>query len=207
MAILGLLVALWTASGYVGAFIRAANSIYEVGEGRPMWKTLPLRIGLTLGLVLLVTLCAFGIVTTGTLADRLGQWLGIGAAGITAWEVLKWPVLALVIGLVIALLYWVAPNAEQPGFRWLTPGSALAVLLWIAASAGFAFYAANFGSFNKVYGSLGGAVVFLIWLWLTNLAVLLGAAFDAELLRGRGIEQGHSPDKTPFLPLRDDPTN
>ncbi|WP_069167430.1 YihY/virulence factor BrkB family protein [Nocardia altamirensis] len=207
VAILGLLVALWTASGYVGAFIRAANSIYEVGEGRPMWKTIPLRIGLTLGIVLLVTLCAFGIVTTGSLADHLGQWLGIGEAGIIAWEVLKWPVLALVIGLVIALLYWVAPNAEQPGFRWLTPGSALAVLLWIAASAGFAFYAANFGSFNKVYGSLGGAVVFLIWLWLTNLAVLLGAAFDAELLRGRGIEQGHSPDKTPFLPLRDDPTD
>jgi membrane protein len=207
LAIVGMTAALWFASGYVGAFIRAANSIYEIDEGRPLWKTLPLRVGLTTGIVFLVALCAFGVVATGAVAERLGRWLGIGSAGVTAWEIMKWPVLAVLIGIAIALLYWAAPNAKQLGFRWLTPGSTLAVLLWIAASAGFAFYAAHFDSYNKVYGSLGGAVVFLVWLWITNVAVLLGAAFDAELARGRGIEQGQPADQKPFLPPRDNPAD
>ncbi|QIS14407.1 YihY/virulence factor BrkB family protein [Nocardia arthritidis] len=205
LAIAGFGTAVWTSSGYVGAFIRAANSLYEVCEGRSIWKTLPLRFGLTAAMVVLVAACAIGVVVTGDLARGVGRWLGIGSAGVWLWEVLKWPVLALLVSVVCAVLYWVAPNVRQPGFRWLTPGSVLAVLVWIAASAGFAVYVANFGSYNRVYGSLAAAVIFLVWLWLTNLAVLLGAKFDAELVRGRGIEEGRPPDHKPVLPPRDLP--
>jgi membrane protein len=203
VAIIGLLGALWAASGYIGGFMRASNAIYEMEEGRPAWKTLPLRVGLTLAMVVLFGACAVGLVLTGGIADRVGRLLGLGDTGVLIWDIAKWPVLALLISLAIALLYWAAPNVRQPGFRWLTPGSALAVLLWVLASAGFAFYVANFASYNKVYGSLAGVVVFLIWLWISNLAVLLGAEFDAELARARQIEGGHPEEKEPFLPPRD----
>ncbi|MEU7140808.1 YihY/virulence factor BrkB family protein [Nocardia sp. NPDC046473] len=203
LAIIGLATALWTASGYTAAFMRAANTIYDTKEGRPIWHTVPVRIGLTAAIVALLALCAIGVVATGTVAERLGRWLGVGSAGVLVWDIAKWPVLAVLVSLLFALLYWAAPNAQQPGFRWLSPGSVLAVLLWIAASAGFAVYVANFGSYNKVYGSLGGVAVFLVWLWISNVAVLLGAEFDAELARGRRIEQGLPPDEEPFLPPRD----
>ncbi|WP_067570354.1 YihY/virulence factor BrkB family protein [Nocardia acidivorans] len=204
-AIIGLITALWTASGYIGAFIRAVNTIYGTEEGRPIWQTVPLRLGLTAAVMLLVGLCGIGVVASGDIAARLGDWLGVGTAGVTAWNIAKWPVLAILVSLVLALLYWLAPNARQLGFRWLTPGSILAVLLWIAASTGFAVYVADFGSYNKVYGSLAGAVIFLIWLWLTNVAVLLGAQFDADLARGRRMERGGSPEHDPVLPPREPP--
>lgn len=204
LAIIGLVGALWSASGYLGAFIRAANSIYDVAEGRPLWKTLPLRVFLTLGLVVLLAICAVGLAFTGSLADRAGHLLGIGSAGITVWNIAKWPVLVLLISLAIAVLYWRAPNVRQPGFRWLSPGGLLAVLLWAAASAGFAVYVANFGSYNKTYGSLAAVIVFLVWLWISNLAILLGAEFDAELARGRQLAAGEDDDTAePFLPPRD----
>ncbi|MFI7001984.1 YihY/virulence factor BrkB family protein [Nocardia sp. NPDC050175] len=203
LAIIGLATAFWTASGYTAAFMRAANTIYDTKEGRPIWLTVPVRIGLTAAIVALLALCAIGVVATGAVAERLGRWLGVGSAGVLVWDIAKWPVLAVLVSLLFALLYWAAPNAQQPGFRWLSPGSVLAVLLWIVASAGFAVYVANFGSYNKVYGSLGGVAVFLVWLWISNVAVLLGAEFDAELARGRRIEQGMSPDEEPFLPPRD----
>ncbi|MFD6162834.1 YihY/virulence factor BrkB family protein [Nocardia sp. NPDC060256] len=203
LAIIGLATAFWTASGYTAAFMRAANTIYDTKEGRPIWQTVPVRIGLTAAIVALLALCAIGVVATGAVAERLGRWLGVGSAGVLVWDIAKWPVLAVLVSLLFALLYWAAPNAQQPGFRWLSPGSVLAVLLWIAASAGFAVYVANFGSYNKVYGSLGGVAVFLVWLWISNVAVLLGAEFDAELARGRRIEQGMPPDEEPFLPPRD----
>ncbi|WP_378739134.1 YihY/virulence factor BrkB family protein [Nocardia brasiliensis] len=203
LALIGLGTALWTASGYIGAFMRASNAIYDIEEGRPIWKTVPVRIALTATMVVLIALCAIGVVATGTIAERLGRWLGVGSAGVLVWDIAKWPVLAVLVSLAFALLYWAAPNAQQPGFRWLSPGSVLAVVLWIAASAGFAVYVANFGSYNKVYGSLGGVAVFLVWLWLSNVAVLLGAEFDAELARGRRIEQGLPPGEEPFLPPRD----
>jgi membrane protein len=203
VAIIGLLGALWAASGYIGGFMRASNAIYEMEEGRPAWKTLPLRVGLTLTMVILLGACAVGLVLTGGIADRVGRMLGLGDTGVLIWNIAKWPVLALLISLAIALLYWASPNVRQPGFRWLTPGSALAVVLWVLASAGFAFYVANFASYNKVYGSLAGVVVFLVWLWISNLAVLLGARFDAELARARQIEGGHPEEKEPFLPPRD----
>jgi membrane protein len=203
LAIVGLLVALWAASAYIGGFIRAANAIYEMEEGRPVWKTLPLRVALTLVTVTLLSVCAFGVVVTGAIADRVGRLLGLGSAGVLVWDIAKWPVLALLISLVIAMLYWAAPNVRHPGFRWLTPGSVLAVLLWVLASAGFAFYVGNFASYNNIYGSLAGVVVFLVWLWISNLAVLLGARFDAELARGREIAQGNPETKGPFLAPRD----
>ncbi|MBF6068096.1 YihY/virulence factor BrkB family protein [Nocardia farcinica] len=204
MALFGVATALWTASGYIGAFMRAANAIYEVEEGRPLWKTVPVRVGLTAAMVVLIAVTAVGVVATGGIARRVGDWLGLGPTAVAVWEVAKWPVLAVLVSLAFALLYWVAPNARQPGFRWLSPGSVLAVLVWVLASAGFAFYVANFGSYNKVYGSLGGVAVFLVWVWISNVAVLLGAEFDAELARGRRIEQGLPPDQEPFLPPRDD---
>ncbi|WIX99348.1 YihY/virulence factor BrkB family protein [Amycolatopsis mongoliensis] len=204
LAILGLLGALWSASGYVGAFMRASNSIYGMPEGRPIWKTIPLRIALTIGIVVLLAACALGVVATGSVARRIGDLIGLGPTGILVWEIAKWPVIALLVSLAFALLYWVGPNVRQPGFKWLTPGGLVAVLLWVLASAGFALYVANFGSYNKTYGSLAGVIVFLVWLWISNLAVVLGAELDAELARGRTIEEGHAEDQEePFLPPRD----
>jgi membrane protein len=203
LAIVGLLAAVWASSAYIGAFIRAANAIYEIDEGRPLWKTLPLRVLLTLSMVVLLAVCAFGVVATGEVAERLGQWIGIGQTGVLVWDIAKWPVLALLISLAFALLYWAAPNVQHPGFRWLTPGSVLAVLVWVIASAGFALYVGSFASYNKTYGSLAGVVVFLVWLWISNLALLFGAEFDAELARGQRIEAGQPETVEPFLPPRD----
>jgi membrane protein len=203
VAIFGLLSALWAASGYLGGFIRASNAIYDVEEGRPIWKTVPLRIGLTITMMVLLTIIAVGVVLTGGIAERVGRAIGFGSTGIVVWNIAKWPVLALLVSLAIAILYWASPNVRQPGFRWVTPGSAVAVLVWAAASAGFALYVANFASYNKVYGSLAGVVVFLVWLWLSNLAILFGAEFDAELTRGKEVAEGLPEDTEPFLPPRD----
>jgi membrane protein len=203
LAIVGLAGALWSASGYIGAFIRASNAIYEMPEGRPVWKTVPLRVGLTLGVVVLLALCAVGVVATGTVADRAGHLLGIGSTGVLVWSIAKWPVLAVLVSLAFALLYWASPNVKHPGFRWLSPGGVLAVVVWALASAGFAFYVANFGSYNKIYGSLGGVIGFLVWLWISNIAILLGAELDAELARGQRIEAGQPAEQEPFLAPRD----
>jgi membrane protein len=202
-AIVGLAGALWSASAYIGAFMRASNAIYEMPEGRPVWKTLPLRVGLTIAIVLLLAVCAIGVVATGTVAERAGQLLGIGSTGVLVWEIAKWPVIAILVSLAFALLYWASPNVKHPGFRWLSPGGLLAVIVWVLASAAFALYVGNFSSYNKTYGSLGGVIGFLVWLWISNIAILLGAEFDAELARGRRIEAGQSAEKEPFLPPRD----
>ncbi len=199
----GLAGALWSASGYVAAFMRASNAIYDVEEGRPIWKTLPVRVGVTLVLLVLLTISAIAVVLSGGLAKQAGTLLGLGGTAVTVWNIAKWPVLVVVVSFMLALLYWAAPNVKQPGFRWISPGGLLAVLLWIVASAAFAFYVANFGSYNKTYGAIGGIIVFLTWLWITNIAVLLGAEFNAELQRGRQIDAGHPPDEEPFLEPRD----
>jgi membrane protein len=201
--IVGLALALWSASGYVAAFMRASNAIYEIEEGRPIWKKAPVRLGVTLVLVVLLAITALAVVLTGGLAKQAGNLLGIGDSAVTVWEIAKWPVLLLIVSLMFAILYWASPNVKQPGFRWFTPGGILAVIVWIIASAAFAFYVANFGSYNKTYGALGGVIIFLVWLWLSNIAVLLGAEFNAELERGRQIEAGHPVDKEPFLEPRD----
>ena len=201
--VIGVAAALWSASGYVAAFMRASNAIYDIEEGRPIWKTLPVRVGLTVVLLVLVGASAFAVVLTGGLAEAAGDLVGLGSTALTAWDIAKWPVLLLVVSFMFALLYWAAPNVKQPGFRWISPGSILAVLLWVAASAAFAFYVANFGSYNKTYGTLGGVIAFLVWLWISNIAVLLGAEFNAELERGRAIEAGRPADSEPFVEPRD----
>jgi membrane protein len=202
--VVGLAGALWSASGYVAAFMRASNSIYDVEEGRPIYKTLPVRLGTTIVLLLLLIVTAVGVAITGPLAEEIGKLVGAGDTAVDVWNVAKWPILLAVVSFMFAFLYWVAPNAKQPGFRWISPGGILAVVIWIVASLAFAFYLANFAAYNKTYGSLGGVIVFLVWLWISNLAVLLGAEFNAELERGRRIEAGEvEPDEEPFVEPRD----
>jgi membrane protein len=198
----GLAGALWSASGYVAAFMRASNAIYDVGEGRPAWMTLPVRVGVTIVTVLLLAVSAVAVVITGPLAKQVGDVIGLGSAAVTAWDIAKWPVLVLIVSFLFALLYWAAPNVKHPRFRWVTPGGVVAVLLWIVASAAFAFYVANFSSYNKTYGALGGVICFLVWLWLSNVVILLGAELNAEMERGRQIEAGHPEDREPFLEPR-----
>jgi len=202
LALAGLAVALWSASNYIAAFMRASNAIYDVPEGRPVWKTLPIRIAVTVVVMVLLAASAVAVVATGGLADRIGRLLGLGSTVVTVWDLAKWPVLLLVVSFMFALLYWASPNARQ-GFRWVTPGGILAVVVWVAASAAFALYVANFGSYNKTYGSLAGVIIFLVWLWLSNIAILLGAELNAELERGRAIAGGHPPDEEPYMELRD----
>jgi len=202
-AIIGIAAALWSASNYVGAFMRASNAIYEVREGRPFWKVRPLQLGVTLVMVLLLALCAVAVVVTGPLAESVGDLVGLGGAAVSIWDIAKWPVIAAVFMTMLSLLYYAAPNVKHPRFRWVSPGAIAAVLLWLVASAAFAFYVANFGSYNKTYGALGGVVVFLTWLWISNIAVLLGAELNAEAERGRQIERGMDPDQEPFLEPRE----
>jgi membrane protein len=203
LAVVGLLGALWSASGYLGAFMRASNAIYDIEEGRPVWKTLPLRVGLTLAVVVVLAVCAVGVVVTGSLAQKVGQMLGIGSTGVLVWDIVKWPVILVLVSLVFAVLFWAAPNVRQPRFRWLSPGGLVAVLVWLVASVGFGFYVAHFSSYNKTYGSLGGVIIFLVWLWISNIAVLFGAELNAELARAERMETGHPADQEPFLPPRD----
>ncbi len=202
--VVGLLAAIWAASGYVSAFMRASNAIYDIEEGRPIWKTLPVRVGLTVLLMVLTAISAVAVTLSGGLAQEVGGLVGVGDTAVQVWNIAKWPVLILFVSFMFAVLYWAAPNVKQPGFKWLSPGSVLAVIGWIIASVAFAFYVANFGSYNKTYGALAGPVIFLVWLWISNIMILLGAEFNAELERGRRIEEGMRPeDQEPFAEPRD----
>ncbi|HEX2126629.1 MAG TPA: YihY/virulence factor BrkB family protein, partial [Thermoleophilaceae bacterium] len=201
--VVGLAAALWSASGYVAAFMRASNAIYDVEEGRPIYKTLPVRVGLTFVLLVLLAISAIGVVVTGGLAEKVGDLVGVGETAVDVWGIAKWPVLLLIVSFMFALLYWAAPNVKTSGFPWVSPGGLLAVLGWVIASAAFAFYVANFGSYNKTYGTLAGVIIFLIWLWISNIMLLLGAEFNAELERRRAIESGMPPDKEPYVEQRD----
>jgi membrane protein len=201
--IVGLVAALWSASGYVAAFMRASNAIYDIGEGRPVWKTIPLRVGVTVVMMLLLAISAVAVVVTGGLAKQVGNLVGVGSTAVTVWDIAKWPVLVLVVSVMFSILYWAAPNVKQPGFRWLAPGGAFAVVAWLVVSALFALYVANFSSYNKTYGALAAVVVFLVWLWISNIAVLLGAELNAELERGRRIAGGFPEDREPFVEPRD----
>ena len=202
--VVGIATAIWSASGYIAAFMRASNAIYDIEEGRPIWKTLPVRLGLTIVLVVLTAISAAAVTLSGGLAQQVGNLIGLGDTAVSAWNIAKWPVLLVLVSLMFALLYWAAPNVKQPGFKWISPGSMLAVLGWVVASVAFAFYVGNFGSYNKTYGALAGPIVFLVWLWVSNIMILLGAEFNAELERGRKIEGGMRPeDKEPFVEPRD----
>jgi membrane protein len=201
--VVGIAGALWSASGYIAAFIRASNAIWDVEEGRPFWKTIPLRLVITLITVILLTVMALAVVLTGPLAEQVGNIVGLGSTAVTVWDIAKWPVLILIVAFMFAFLYWASPNVRHPKFQWVTPGGLMAVLLWIVASAAFAFYVANFGSYNKTYGALGGVIIFLVWLWISNVVILLGAELNAEIERGRQIEAGRPAEKEPFLAPRD----
>jgi membrane protein len=203
--VIGLVAALWSASGYIGAFSRASNVIYEVEEGRPFWKLRPLQIAMTMLLLLLVALSSIAVVLSGPLAEQAGKLFGIQGTAVTVWNLAKWPVILLVVITMIAILYYAAPNVRHPGLRWITPGGLFAVALWIAASVGFALYVANFGSYNKTYGSLAAVIVFLVWLWISNVAILLGAELNAELERGRELESGVPEERTLAVDPRNEP--
>jgi membrane protein len=202
LAVVGILLALWSTSSYVAAFMRAANAIYDVPEGRPAWKTLPIRLGVTLLLMVLLVASAVIVVVTGGVARHVGQVLGVGPAAVTTWDIAKWPVLFILVCVMIGVLYWASPNARQ-GLRSITPGAVIAVVIWMIASGLFALYLAYFGHYNKVYGSIAGMIIFLIWLWITNIAILLGAEFNAELERGRAIAAGVPPGAEPYVEMRD----
>ncbi len=202
-AIVGILLAVWSASGYVVAFMRASNSIYHVKEGRPIWKAAPVRFAVTVAVLVLLVISALIVVFTGPVATQFGHALGLGDAGVLAWDVAKWPVLLIVVTVMLSLLYWACPNVKQPGFRWITPGGVLAVVLWLVVSGAFALYVSFAGSYNKTYGSLATVIVFLVWLWITNIAILLGAEFNAQTERQRALEAGLPERVEPFVAVRD----
>jgi membrane protein len=203
----GLLSAVWAASGYIGAFFRASDAVWDVREGRPAWKLIPLRVVMTVVMVLLLALVLIALVLTGPLARSVGNVIGLGGTAVTVWNIAKWPVLLIIVMGMLAVLYYIAPNVRHPKFNWVSPGSILAVVGWLVASALFGLYVANFGSYNATYGSLGGVIIFLVWMWITNVMILLGAELNAELERSRQIRQGMRPaDKEPFLPVRDEPS-
>ncbi|WP_051740890.1 YihY/virulence factor BrkB family protein [Streptomyces xylophagus] len=203
VAVVGIVLAVWSASSYIAAFIRSANVVYDMPEGRPLWKVLPIRVGVTVVLLVLTVVSALIVVFTGGLARAAGSAFGVGDATLAVWSIAKWPGLVVLVTLMIAILYWSAPNVKGRGFRWVTPGSVLALVVWMIASGGFAFYVAHFASYNKTYGTLAGVIVFLMWLWFSNIAVLLGLEFDAELSRQRAVAGGLPKDAEPYLPPRD----
>ncbi|WP_299931303.1 YihY/virulence factor BrkB family protein [uncultured Nocardioides sp.] len=201
--VIGLATALWSASGYVNAFSRGMNRIYEIDEGRPIWKLRPVMLLITLVTVVLVAVVAVGLVLTGPAAEAVGSAIGLESAAVTVWSIAKWPVLLAVVVLIVALLYYATPNVKQPKFRWISVGAIVAIVVWVIASAAFGFYVANFSSYDKTYGSLAGVIAFLLWLWITNLALLFGAELDAELERGRQLQAGIAAEEELQLPPRD----
>jgi len=208
MFFVGLGVALWSASGYVGAFMRASNIIWETPEGRPFAKRRPLQVGVTLLLIVLFALVALSLVLTGPIVQAVGDAIGVGSTALTIWEIAKWPVLLAVLIFMVALIYYTAPNVKVPGFKWITAGSVIAVVGWIVASAAFAFYVANFGAYDKTYGSLGAVVTLLIWVWISNLALLFGMELNAERERSRELDAGvPRADKEIQLEPRAEPDN
>jgi len=201
----GLLGALWSASGYVGAFMRASNAIWEIPEGRPFWKLRPFQVFVTLGMVLAMAFVLIALVVSGPLAKAIGDEVGLGSAAVTAYSIVKWPLMAAVVALVLAILYYVAPNARLPKFQWISPGALVALAIWALATVGFFFYVRNFGSYNATYGALGGAISMLVWLWITNIAILFGQQLNSEIERGRELAAGIPAERDIQLPLRDEP--
>jgi membrane protein len=201
--VVGILTALWSASGYVGAFGRAMNRVYEIDEGRPVWKLRPLQLVLTLGGLVMAAAVGFMLAVSGPVARAIGEAIGLGDAALTVWNIVRWPVILILVIVAVAILYYATPNVKQPRFRWMSVGSALAILTWIVASVGFGIYVSNFGSYNKTYGALAGVIIFLLWLWITNLALLFGAELDAELERSRQLQAGMPAERELQLPPKD----
>ena len=200
----GLLGAVWSASGYVGAFGRAMNRIYEIDEGRPVWKLRPVQLLLTLAGLVMAAGVAVMLVVSGPVAERIGDVIGLGDVAVTVWSIAKWPLILVLVILAVAILYYVTPNVKQPKFKWISGGAGVAIVVWVLASVLFGFYVSNFGSYNKTYGALAGVIVFLLWLWITNLALLFGAEVDAEIERGRELQAGLPAEEELQLPPKDD---
>ena len=201
--VVGVVGALWSASGYVGAFSRAMNRIYEIDEGRPFWKLRPVTLGVTVLAVVAAVIAAVVVVGSGRLARNIGEAIGVGDAVLVVWDIVRWVLLAFLAVLIVAVLYYATPNVKQPKFRWMSVGAFVALVAWAVASVGFAFYASNFASYNATYGSIGGIIVFLLWVWISNLALIFGAELDAELERGRELQAGIVAEETIQLPPRD----
>jgi membrane protein len=201
--IAGIVGALWSASGYIGAFGRAMNRIYEIDEGRPVWKLRPLQLVLTLGALVAAAAAALMLAVSGPVATAIGNIIGAGDVALTVWDIARWPLILALMILAVATLYYATPNVQQPKFRWISVGAGIAIVTWVIASLLFGLYVANFGSYNKTYGALAGVIVFLLWLWITNLALLLGAEVDAELERGRQLQGGIAAERELQLPQRD----
>ena len=201
--IIGLLLALWSASGYVGAFGRAMNRIYEIDEGRPFWKLRPVQLLVTLIAVLLIAVVLVALVLSGPLATTVGNSIGLGSTAVTVFNIAKFPVIAAMVVVIVAILYYATPNVKQPAFKWVSVGAVFAIVIWVIASIAFAFYVSNFGSYNKTYGCLAGVIVTLLWLWITNIALLLGAEIDSELERARQLQAGMPAEEELQLPARD----
>ena len=202
---IGMLGALWSASGYIGAFMRASNAIFESPEGRPFWKLRPLQVLVTLGMTMLFALVLIALVVTGPVADAIGKEIGLASTAVTIWSIAKWPVLAFVVSLMLAVLYYAAPNARLPRFQWLSPGAVVALVGWVVVSFAFFQYAKHFGSYDKTYGALGAAITLLVWMWLTNVAILFGQELNAEIERGRELAAGEPALEHIQLPLRSTP--
>jgi membrane protein len=200
---IGLGAAIWSASGYVGAFMRAANVVWETPEGRPFLKLRPLQLGVTLLLIVLFALVALALVLTGPIVEAVGDSIGVGSTALTVWNIVKWPALLAIVMVVVALLYYFTPNVRPTSFRWISVGAVVAILVWVVATAAFGFYVAHFSSYDKTYGALAGVIVFLLWLWITNIALLLGGELDAELERGRELQRGEPAEDDILLPHRD----
>lgn len=199
----GVLGALWSASGYVRGFARSMNRIYEIEEGRPIWKLYPAMLGVTLSLVILVMVMMLILILSGPVAEQLGGLIGLGGTTVAVWNIAKWPVLLLLLILMIAVLYYFTPNVRQPKFRWISLGAVIAIVVMGLATAGFGFYVSNFGNYNATYGTIGGIIVLLLWLWIMNVILLYGAEFDAETERGRQLQAGIEAEETVQLPPRD----
>jgi membrane protein len=201
--LLSALGAVWSASGYVGAFGRAMNRIYEIDEGRPVWKLRPVQLVLTILGVIGAAVVALLLAISGPVARTVGDAVGLGDTAVQVFGIVKWPLILIVVVLAVAVLYYVTPNVEQPRFRWISIGSGVAVVGWVVASLGFGFYVSHFGSYNKTYGALAGVIVFLLWLWITNVALLFGAELDAELERARQLQAGLPAERDLQLPPKD----
>lgn len=201
--VFGVVLALWSASGYVAAFSRGMNRVYEIDEGRPIWKLRPALLVVTVILVLIAVVIVAAVVLSGGVARSIGEAIGLSDVTVTVWNIAKWPVIIALVVMAIAILYYATPNVQQPKFRWMSLGAVVALVVWVLASVGFGFYVANFSSYSETYGSLAGVIVFLLWLWITNLALLFGAELDAEIERGRQLQGGIEAEKTIQLPPRD----
>lgn len=198
----GLVGALWSASSWVRAFSRAMNRIYEVDEGRPFWRLYPMTYLVTVVTVVLSAVALVILGASGAVARSLGSQLGLGKQTVDVWNYAKWPVLIIVVVLIIAILYHFTPNVKLPKFRVLSAGAFVALLVWVLASTGLAFYVANFGSYDRTYGSVAGVVIALLWLWLTHVALVFGAELDSELERARELHKGIEAEETLALPVR-----